>query len=164
MEAWLLCVLVASRRSNRREYIVNRMKVLLVGASLVVVAFLLGLIPEFLKVRDLNMQLNSARQQLDVERQKLQSDKLDLLIGYIYLQTNVKNYGLASQYSTKFFDSVRVTVGQGTSDPSRKGFLESALARRDAVTSGLAKGDPGTAAAVQELFQTALETSGAEWK
>jgi hypothetical protein len=38
------------------------------------------------------------------------------------------------------------------------------LAKRDVVTGGLAKGDPGTLAAVQDLFQRTLASTGADWK
>jgi hypothetical protein len=83
---------------------------------------------------------------------------LSLLIGLVYLETNQKNYGLASQHSTKFFDRVRTMVGAET-DPNRKAFLHDALAGRDPVTAGLAKGDPVTLPAVQDLFQRALKAS-----
>lgn len=107
----------------------NRKALLIVAGSLVVVAFLLGFVPQYLKVRDLANQL---REQLNSERDKSQMDELGLLCGYVYLQTNLKNYGLAGQYSTKCFDRVRAMNGQ------------SALAKRDSITQGLAKGDPAS--------------------
>jgi hypothetical protein len=130
--------------------------IVIVAGSLVAVAFLLGFVPQYMKTRDLEGQINSTRP-------KLQADEVDLLIGYIYLQTNLKNYGLASQYSTTFFDRVRTVAGQA-SDPNRQKFLQTALSKQDAVISALAKGDPGSAADVQELFQSALETTATGWK
>ena len=88
---------------------------------------------------------------------------MDLLIGYVYLQTNLKNYGVASQYSTRFFNGVRAMAGQ-TSDANRQTFSQAALSKRNAVTGGLAKGDPAIAATVQGLFQSALETTDTNWK
>jgi hypothetical protein len=141
----------------------SRKTVVIIVGSLVVAAFLLGFIPQYLKSRDLEGQLNSARQELAGEQAKLQGDELDLLIGYVYLQTNQKNYGLASEYSTRFFNRVRTMVSQ-TSDPNRQKLFQAALSKRDSVTGGLAKGDPGTLADVQALFQSALETTQTDWR
>lgn len=140
----------------------RKTSVIIVG-SLVVVAFLLGFIPQYLRSRDLESRLNSSRQELTSERIKVQGDELDLLIGYVYLETNQKNYGLASQYATKFFNLARTMVGQA-SDPNRQTFFQTALSKRDAITAGLAKGDPAILAAVQELFQNAVETTQTDWK
>lgn len=136
----------------------NRKTLAIAGGALVVAAFLLGFVPQYLKNRDLHNQLGALRQQLDSEREKSQMDELALLCGYAYLETNLKNYGLASQYSTKFFDRVRAMTIQAP-DSGRQAFLQAALAQRDLVIGGLAKGDSGTVSAVQDLFQSALETA-----
>jgi hypothetical protein len=134
----------------------NRKTLLIAGGALVVAAFLLGFVPQYLKTRDLGNQLDALRQQLNSEREKSQMDELALLCGYAYLETNLKNYGLASQDATKFFDRVRAMTIQGPNS-GRQAFLQAALAQRDLVIGGLAKGDSGTASAVQDLFQSALE-------
>jgi hypothetical protein len=110
------------------------------------------------RAKDLASQLAAERQQLSSEREQSQMDALGLLCGYVYLQANVKNYGLASQYSTNFFDHVRGMAGQAL-DTNRQAFLQSALAKRDSITQGLARGDPGVVAAVQDLFQSTLKIS-----
>jgi hypothetical protein len=136
----------------------NRKTLLIVGGSLVVAAFLLGFVPQYVKARDLASRLGAERQQLNSEREKSQMDELGLLCAYVYLQTNLKNYGLAGQYSTKFFDRVRAMNGQAP-DSSRQAFLQSVLAKRDSITQGLAKGDPSIVGALQDLFQSTLETT-----
>jgi hypothetical protein len=138
----------------------NRKTLLIVGGSLVVAAFLLGFVPQYVKARDLASQLGAERQQLNSEREKSQMDELGLLCGYVYLQANLKNYGLAGQYSTRFFNRVRAMNGQSP-DSSRQVFLQSALAKRDSITQGLAKGDPNVGAELQNLFQSTLETTQA---
>jgi hypothetical protein len=45
------------------------------------------------------------------------------------------------------------------SDSNRQAFLQLALAKRDSITQGLAKGDPSIVAALQDLFQNTLETT-----
>ncbi len=136
----------------------NQKTLLIVAGGLVVAAFLLGFVPEYLKAKDLDNQLGSTRQKFNAEHDKSQMDELGLLCGYVYLETNLKNYGLASQYSSRFFDRVRVMMGQSP-DSTRQAFLQAALAKRDSVTGGLAKGDPGTLSVVQDLFQRTLETA-----
>jgi hypothetical protein len=136
----------------------NRKTLLIAIVALVVAAFLLGFVPQYLKARDLGSQAGMFRQQLNSEREKSQMDEIALLCGYVYLETNLRNYGLASQYSTRFFDRVRAMTIQAP-DSGRQAFLQAALAQRDLVTGGLAKGDSGTVLAVQGLFQGALETA-----
>ncbi len=131
---------------------------LIVGGVLIVAAFLLGFVPQYRKGRALDNQLGAIRQQLNVEREKSQMDELGLLSGRVYLETNLKNYGLASQYATKFFDGVQAMMSQEP-DSNRRSFLQETLAQRDAVTGGLAQGDPGTSSAVQDLFQRALQAA-----
>lgn len=131
---------------------------LIAGGVLVVAAFLLGFVPQYMKGRALDNQLSVVRQQLNSEREKAQMDELGLLCGHAYLETNLKNYGLAGQYSSKFFDGVQAMMSQAP-DSNRQSFLQKALAQRDAVTGGLAQGDPATLSAVQDLFKGALEAA-----
>ena len=128
------------------------------GLSLFAVGFLLGFVPQYLKVRDLQQQLDAARLDVIAGKEAMQRQELGLLIGHVYLESNRKNFGLASQYSTRFFDAARAMAGQ-TSDTNWQSLLQSLLAKRDAVTGGLAKADPGTADAVQSLFQQVLEAA-----
>jgi len=141
----------------------NRKTLLIAGGVLVLAAFLAGFIPQYGKARDLGSQLDALRQQLNSERGKSQMDEIALLCGYVYLETNLRNYGLASQYSTTFFDRVRAMTIQAP-DSGRQAFRKAALAQRDRITGGLAKGDSGTVSAVQGLFQGALETAQRESK
>lgn len=97
-------------------------------------------------------------QQLNSELEKSQMDELALLYGYAYLETNLKNYGLARQSSTRFFDSVRAMTSKAPNS-GQQAFLQLALSRRDLITGGLAKGDSSTLSAMQDLFQNALETA-----
>ena len=136
----------------------NRKTLSIVGGSLVVTAFLLGFVPQYMKARDLASQLGVERQQLNSERDKSQMDELGLLCGYVYLQTNLKNYGLAGQYPTKFFDRVEAMNGQPP-DSNRQAFPQPALAKRNSITQGLAKGDPSIVGALQDLLQSTLQTT-----
>jgi hypothetical protein len=134
----------------------NQKMCLILGGALVVAAFLLGFIPQYLKGKALDNQLGAVRQQLNSEREKSQVDELGLLCGHVYLETSLKNYGLAGQDSSKFFDGVQAMMSQAP-ESNRQPLFQEMLAQRDAVTGGLAQGDPGTMSAVQDLFQRALQ-------
>ena len=134
----------------------NRRTSLMVVGALVAAAFLLGFVPQYLKGKALDNQLSAVQQQLNAERGRSQMEELGLLCGHVYLQTNLKNYGLASQYSSEFFNGVQAMMSQAT-DSSRLAFLQKTLAQRDAVTGGLARGDAGTLSAVQDLFERTLQ-------
>lgn len=134
----------------------NQRTIWIVCGSLVLGAFLVGFVPQYLKTKGVESRLSATHQELNSARDTLQKDELALLIGYVYLETNMKNYGLASQSSSKFFDRARTMAGE-TSDSDWQALLQSVLAKRDAVTAGLAKGDPGMVTAVQDLFQSTLK-------
>jgi hypothetical protein len=137
----------------------NRKTVWIVVGVIFAAAFLLGFVPQYLKGKALDNQLDAAHQQLKSERAKSQLDELGLLCGHVYLETSLKNYGLAGQYSTKFFDEVQAMMRQAP-DSNLHSFLQETLAQRDAVTGGLAQGNPGTLSAVQDLCQHVLQVVG----
>jgi hypothetical protein len=130
------------------------MRTLAIGAALVVVAFLVGFIPQSRKASQLQDELAQARTNVT-------SDELALSIGSVYLQASLKNYGLAGQASSGFFDRARTLSAEAANGSERQKFLQSALSQRDAVTAGLAKGDPAVLDLVRDLFQRALALSGA---
>lgn len=136
----------------------DRRIIAIAGAAFLLVAFLAGFVPQYLKSRDVGNQLDSVREQLAMEQAKSQLDEIGLLIGYVYVEANLKNYGIASQYATRFFDRVRSMEDQ-TRDPNLRAFLSGALAKRDAVIGGLAKGDPSTVDSIQDLVQRTLQVT-----
>lgn len=135
----------------------HRNKILVI-VVVICAAFLLGFVPEYVGVRNLRSQVASSNRTINADQATTRELDLDLLLGYVYLQINLKNYGLANQYATQFFNGVRQAESL-TSDPERQKFLQSALSKRDTVVSGLAKGDPATVAIVQRMFQEAIESS-----
>ena len=136
---------------------------LVVGGVLLAGGFLLGFVPHYLKAKALDSQLGAARQQLNAERERSQMEELGLLCGHVYLETSLKNYGLAGRYSTQFFDGVQAMMSQAQ-DSNGQPFLQETLAQRDVVTGGLAQGDAGTLPAVQEMFKHALEAAESKSK
>jgi len=125
------------------------------GSALAVAAFLLGFVPQYVKTRGLANQLAAARRES-------QWQDLTLSIGSVFLQTEMKNYGLAGQASSGFFDRLGSSELQSDATPEQRKFLQSAAAQRDAVTAGLAKGDASVLGSVEALFEGALQADKAQ--
>ena len=129
------------------------MKNRIIGVAVaLVVVFLLGFVPQYLRANRLADQLRQARQE------SAGSDLRDL-IGLAYVQANQKNYGLAADSVSRFFNRAR-EVGSQTQDTSRQKAMEGILSLRDKVTAGLAKGDPASIADLQELFMKTQQATG----
>jgi hypothetical protein len=117
---------------------------LIVIAVVVVVAFLLGFIPQYVKAQHLESELRSAQQA------NAGADLRDL-IAQAYVQANQKNFGLAAETASRYFNRAREMASQ-TSNATAKSTLEGALSLRDKVTAQLAKGDPAVMGDLQDLF------------
>jgi hypothetical protein len=117
-------------------------KIVLVLVLLVVV-FLAGFLPSYVKAHRLEIELHEARR----EQRLAQLRDLACLA---YFQANQKDYGLAAGTTTRFFDRTREAANQAP-DASAKKPLEDLLGLRDSITAGLAKGDPGVLSDLQAL-------------
>jgi hypothetical protein len=131
-----------------------RSKQILIGIGVTAVAaFLLGFLPQYSSARQLRAEAAACQVQL-------QANELAVSIGRVYLDTMLKNYGLAAQAATPFFDRLRNLSGQDAGDPELRQFVSAGLAQRDAIVGGLAKGDPAVLTAIQDLFKRAVDIAG----
>lgn len=119
--------------------------VLLIGV------FLLGFLPEYRKVKRLEDDLRQIRQ----ENSQLQ---LRDLAGLAYFHASQKNYGLAAETSTRFFNIVRETASH---KPDAGKPLQDLLSSQDKITAELAKGDPGVVNDLQALMLSTREATAA---
>src|SRR5688572_10383768 len=115
----------------------------ILGVVLLALVFLAGFLPQFLKIRGLENDLAAART-------RVQTCELKSSAGMMLLETSRNNFGLAAEESARFFTEIGRLQAQ-TPEPNLKTTLEQIGARRDTVTSGLAKADPAVRAEVQEL-------------
>jgi hypothetical protein len=131
------------------------MKNKVIGAAIALIAvFLVGFIPSYVKANRLENELRQSRQYGA-------GAELRDLIALAYVQANQKNYGLAAETSSRFFNRAREVASQ-TQDASRRKALEDLLASRDKVTAQLAKGDAAVTGDLLELFnKTRQATRGA---
>ncbi len=116
-------------------------KIIVVTIALVAV-FLFGFVPQYLKANRLKNELRQSREEIA-------GAELRDLIGQAYVQANQKNYGLAAETSSRYFNRVREVANQ---DANRRKTLEDLLALRDRVTAELAKGDAAVMGDLQQLF------------
>ncbi len=119
-------------------------------AILLIVCFLAGFLPAYVKVLGLEKELRAAQQ----ENNALQLRDISSLL---YLQAIQKDFGLAADTSTRFFDRVQAVAGR-TSDTGDKALLEAILVQRDRITSELARGSPE---AMSELHTLVVSTRAA---
>jgi len=129
---------------------------IIAAAVAAVVVFLLGFLPEYVKANRLE---NELRQSL-LENTGAQ---LRDLIGIEYVQANQKNFGLAAETSSRFFERVREMADRAKDATGRKALVD-LLAVRDKVTAELAKGDAAVMGDLQDLFVKTQQATGSSSK
>jgi hypothetical protein len=136
------------------------MKKITIGLVLIGFVFLMGFLPQYLKVANLEKEASNVKQDLAACQLRGRLAELRDLAALIYLEANQKNYGLAAGHSTRYFDQVRETMNQPV-DPTIKQRLKDILDLRDTITTGLAKGEAEIVAEVQSLLiKTHQSTKG----
>lgn len=123
----------------------------IVAAIALIAVFLVGFVPQYVKVNRLENELRQSRQEAT-------GAELRDLIGFAYVQAIQKNYGLAAETSSRFFNRVREVANQ-TQDANRRKGLEDLLALRDSVTAALAKGDAAVMGDLHQLFVKAQQVT-----
>jgi len=117
---------------------------IVVVITLLIVVFLAGFVPQYIKVKRLENDLSAARQENALA-------ELRDLAGLAFVQASQKNYGLAAATSNQFFTRTREIANQLPDANGRKA-LEDLLASQDKITAELAKGDPEALGDLQVLF------------
>ena len=117
--------------------------VFIFGILLLVGAYLGGYWPQRQKVHEAEKKSAQAIQELTSAQAVVRITRLENdLISLVDLTQN-QNYGEAQKLSSRFFDDLRSELDHSPNAPYRQ-TLETIFARRDAVTSGLTRGDAAT--------------------
>ena len=127
----------------------NRIIVVII---LLIIVFLAGFVPQYVKVKRLENDLSVARQENALAQVRD-------LAGLAFVQASQKNYGLAAGTSQQFFNRTR-EVASRAPDANRRKALEDLLASQDKITAELAKGDPEALADLQVLFEKTRQAAG----
>ena len=115
-----------------------------ISAIALVVVFLAGFVPQYAKVNRLEAELRQAQMGNT-------SAELRDLAGLAYIQASQRNYGIAAETASRFFNRVREAANQ-TSDANARKAYEDLLVSRDKIAAQLAKGDAGVMGDLQDLF------------
>jgi hypothetical protein len=133
-------------------------KHLLIFAAVVTAALLIGYIPQFLKARALNQQVEMVRQQLAGCQSRARVAGLRDLMGLAYVEVNQKNFGLAAQHVSRFYERASLVRAE-VADPGLERVLDEAMTRRDEITAGLARGDAAVAAPIERTYRELLQAA-----
>jgi hypothetical protein len=123
--------------------------------GLLIIGFLVGFLWQFTRAQKLESEIERVKQSFDACQKEALFSGLRDEISMAYFEVTRKNYGLAGEHSTKYFNILRTLLGTNQ-NPKLKQDFESLLSMRDRVTAGLAAGDP---AIVEPLQQLLLSTS-----
>ena len=120
--------------------------IIYVGVLLVV--FLLGLVPMWLKVRATTAILAKTEQQLVLAR-------MENNLGAAVIDARRGNYEPARQGVSQFFTSVRAEIDKGDASnltPAQRVSMQPLLAGRDEIITLLARSDPASADRLSDLY------------
>ena len=127
----------------------NRIIVVII---LLIIVFLAGFVPQYIKVKRLENDLSVARQENALAQ-------LRDLAGLAFVQASQKNYGLAAGTTKQFFSRTREVANRAPDANGRKA-LEDLLASEDKITAELANGDPEAVGDLQVLFEKTRQAAG----
>ena len=124
--------------------------------TLLIAAFLFGLVPQYLQKQQLRGELIAANERMGSVERNLKMAELRDLAGLMLLEVLRHNYGSAKDYSSSYFDKVRKAAENPQNESQKKG-LEEILANQDSLTSALAQADPASLSQVQMLAARTYE-------
>ncbi|HEY7617285.1 MAG TPA: hypothetical protein VH744_10815 [Terriglobales bacterium] len=128
------------------------------GLALLIIGFLLGFIPQYVKSREISLQLSDQNKQLADCRLSEQMSKLRDSAAMVYLHATQKNYGIAAEQARQMFDQAQRLASQ-TEDPALRKVAGDVLAARDAITADLANGDAAVVGKLQPLLIALEQTA-----
>jgi hypothetical protein len=125
---------------------------IIVVIILLILVFLAGFVPQYIKVKRLENDLSAAKQENALAQ-------LRDLAGLAFVQASQKNYGLAAGTSKQFFTRAREVANQAPDANGRKA-LEDLLVSQDKITAELAMGDPEALGDLELLFEKTRQSAG----
>jgi hypothetical protein len=125
---------------------------------LLIVGFLIGFIPQYTKLRQVQQKLSNSTSQLRSCQSSDQLSQLRDTATMMYLEAVQKNYGKAGEYSKEVFDQAQRIVNS-TEDPALRNLLRDILATRDQITADLAKGDATSLLEIQPVVSKFEQTA-----
>ena len=116
-----------------------------------VIGFLAGFIPQHSSAVAAARDKNQAQAQLASAEQQAQLNGFKNQVAVVYVEAEKKNFAQASTDASEFFTAMQ-SYSEHTPDSGIRQQLSSLLSQRDAIISGLAKGDGAVTGPLQQLF------------
>ena len=133
----------------------SRLKRIGIFAGIVVAAFLIGLIPMWLKAR-------TSANERDAARRELRLSQLQLTLASASINARRGEYEVARQATSDFFttlhNQVQATAGGSDLTPAQRDSLKPLLNDRDQLITLLARGDPASADRLSDLYASYQKT------
>jgi hypothetical protein len=125
---------------------------IIVGAIVVVLVFLGGFVPQFLDKRRIRTELADTRTTLATAQRQIAIDEIRELAGRMLLEASRKNFGIAREHSTEYFNKLREMLDKPENAAARTSLAE-LLNLRDSITSSLAQGNASVLSELQLLME-----------
>jgi hypothetical protein len=127
------------------------LRVVLIGAGIVLlIGFLAGFVPQYRNASSLRSELHNRDGRIRTLEREANLSRARHTAGLMYLELTRRNYGIAAQHATAFFDQVRTMLSDAA--PEVRDAFHRLLGQRDAVTAGIAKSDPAVVGVVQNIL------------
>ncbi len=120
------------------------MRKLLLWVILLVVGFLLGFVPQYMKAHSFQNQANQCEASLNLAQVRQYG-------ALAYVAATQLNYGTAAGYAQQFFEQAQ-KLAASTNDPAVRNALNPVLSARDKITTDLAKGDSAVVGELQPIL------------
>jgi type II secretory pathway pseudopilin PulG len=130
----------------------------ILGILLLGGVYLGGYWPQRQKIQEAEKSSAQAAQQLTSAQAVVHVTRLENDLVALVDQTQNQNYGEAQKLSSKFFDDLKAEIDRSANAPYRQA-LETILARRDAVTSGLTRADAATIGPLRQSLNEVRQLS-----
>lgn len=115
------------------------------------IGFLIGYIPQHTRTTTATRQKNDAQAALQRAQEEATLNGFKDRVGIVYVEAEKKNFAQASSDASSVFTAMQSYSDQ-TSDSGVRQELDPYLKLRDAIISGLAKGDPAVTGQLQDIF------------
>ena len=124
------------------------MRRVIIYATLLLIAFLLGFVPMWLQSRESASRLAEAEHQLSLAR-------LENALASAVIDARQGEYESARQAASDFFTSLRAETDRGNDSalsPAQREGVQPLYTRRDEIITLLARGDPASADRLSDLY------------
>ena len=129
-----------------------------VWVVLLIVGFLLGFVPEYQKNREIQAQLQDPQKTIDALKLQVQMSELRDVASLMLLELSRQNYGVAREYSAKYYRELMDAVDT-VQDPALKKSLADLVTMHDSFAINLAASNPTSLTAAQPVVLKIFEVT-----